>query len=236
MKVNATLNAKLGLDTDMYTMHSDTLKYLELKEEKLDNYSPEPEEEEKEQQQQQQHEEPEQDVPYNYTRDPTPPPPPPPAKKRKTSNNTNHVRAPSPLNPHNVLNIFAKPLQENFLRLTQENVALNASKFFENQLQHPPQSLTPDIKPMPLPSPPNIIRDEFSIYADYVANCLRKIRDQHSVIVAQNKINNILFDGAIGRYALYSGGAQEREQNLLLQNSMNRVLNHTSECSSTRKD
>lgn len=160
------------------------------------------------------------------------PPPPPPAKKRKSSNHSNHLRAPSPLNPHSVLNIFAKPLQENFLRLTQENAALNASKFFENQL-HPSPSITPEINPIQIP-PPNLVRDEFSIYADYVANCLRKIRDQHSVIVAQNKINNILFDGAIGRYAMY--GVPERDQNAIVQNNLNRSLNHTSECSSTRKD
>lgn len=49
----------------MYTMHSDTINYLELKEEKLENYSSEPEEGEKSQHE----EEPEQDMPFNYTRE-----------------------------------------------------------------------------------------------------------------------------------------------------------------------
>lgn len=45
-------------------MHSDTINYLELKEEKLENYSSETEEGEKSQ-----HEEPEQEMPFNYARE-----------------------------------------------------------------------------------------------------------------------------------------------------------------------
>lgn len=84
-------------------------------------------------------------------------------------------------------------------------------------------------------------RDEFAVYGDYVANCLRKYRDQHSVLVAQNKINNILFDGAIGRFTIFAASlSQERENNLAqilgqAQRNQNLAI-HMSECSSTKRD
>lgn len=135
---------------------------------------------------------------------------PPPPKRRKSQTHTvSH--------PH-LLNIYSKPTPEVLIHHSEKPLE-PTTNFYEG-------SLLEDIKPTK-----SALRDEFSVYADYVANCLRKFRDQHSVLVAQNKINNILFDGAIGRLAFY--GTQERD---IPQTNFYHRSNLSSECSSTRKD
>jgi hypothetical protein len=43
-------------------------------------------------------------------------------------------------------------------------------------------------------------RDDFTIYGEYVAAELRKIKDKHAIAVVKNHINNTLFQGQMGKF------------------------------------
>ncbi|XP_042888465.1 uncharacterized protein LOC122263888 [Penaeus japonicus] len=50
------------------------------------------------------------------------------------------------------------------------------------------------------PTIKNETRDEFSIFADYVASELRQMEDRHVLAIAKHKINTVLFEASTGVY------------------------------------
>lgn len=138
-------------------------------------------------------------------------------KRRKSHQNNNNCSI--RITPPQMLNIFARINEDdNFPEIqsnsfqddlreqqispstqSQQSVCSNINDdpkdFFANQ-SHQSNNITE-------------IRDEFAVYAEYVANSLRKFKDQHSVLVAQNKINNILFDAATGVFELKNSDRRE---------------------------
>lgn len=156
--------------------------------------------------------------------------PQPRASKRLKSQHNSHPTTSTPLTiaPPQILNIFARVNEDdNFPEIQSSNSQQGNSL---EQLSPSPHQPSQQIQSRPQSRPPpplstsiatpeetkeQIIshipdnRDEFTVYAEYVANSLRKFNDQHSVLVAQNKINNILFDGATGMFALYSSDRRE---------------------------
>lgn len=129
-----------------------------------------------------------------------------PVKRHKSQHN-NKVR----VTPPQMLNIFARVNEDDNFPEIQSNSQNGDSR--DQQVSPSTQhsvcsNMSEDLKE-PISSHIPEIRDEFSVYAEYVANSLRKFKDQHSVLVAQNKINNILFDGATGMFSLYNSDRRE---------------------------
>lgn len=137
-------------------------------------------------------------------------PAPQPAKRHKSNNNN---QAQLRVTPPQMLNIFARVNEEdNFpeIQLNTQNDNLREQQISPSTHHSICSNMSEEFKKStPIPNHIPEIRDEFSVYAEYVANSLRKFKDQHSVLVAQNKINNILFDGATGMFSLHNSDRRE---------------------------